>query len=54
MGVEETPVIVDKNAMTLGPVLRTGETTGPAAGFEATTGCDGGAGATAGPTLGLQ
>ena len=44
MGVEETPVIVDKNAMTLGPVLRTGETTGPAAGFEATTGCDGGAG----------
>ena len=43
-GVEETSVIIDKNAVTPGPVLRTGETTGPAAGFEATTGCDGGAG----------
>ena len=44
MGVEETPVIVDKNAVTPGPVSRTGETIGSAAGFEATTGCDGGAG----------
>ena len=44
MGVEETAGLVTRNALTLGPVLRTGETTGPAAGLEATTGCDGGAG----------
>jgi len=54
MGVEETAGLVTRNALTLGPVLRTGETTGPPTGFEATIGCDAGAGATAGLIAGLQ